>query len=37
VHLGKIVNDSDYFQGIMYNSSAQFSRMHPEEGIRLKG
>jgi hypothetical protein len=33
VHLGKIVNDSDYFQGIMYNSSAQFSRMHPEEGM----
>jgi hypothetical protein len=33
VHLGKIVNDSDYFKGIMYNSSAQFSRLHPEEGI----
>jgi hypothetical protein len=33
VHLGKIVNDSDYFQGIMYNSSVQFSRMHPEEGM----
>jgi hypothetical protein len=36
-HLGKIANDSDYFQGIMYNSSAQFSRMHPEEGMWLKG
>jgi len=35
VHLGKIVNDSDYFKGIMYNSSAQFSRMHPEEGMWL--
>jgi hypothetical protein len=35
VHLGKIVNDGDYFQGIMYNSSAQFSRMHPEEGMSL--
>jgi hypothetical protein len=33
VHLGKIVNDSDYFKGIMYNSGAQFSRMHPEEGM----
>jgi hypothetical protein len=31
VHLGKILNDSDYFQGIMYNSSVQFSRLHPEE------
>jgi hypothetical protein len=36
VHLGKIVNDSDYFKGIMYNSSEQFSRMHPEEGMNLK-
>jgi hypothetical protein len=33
VHLGKIVEDSDYFKGIMYNSSAEFSRMHPEEGM----
>jgi hypothetical protein len=33
VHLGKIVNDSDYFRGIMYNTSVQFSRLHPEEGI----
>jgi hypothetical protein len=37
VHLGKIVNDSDYFKGVMYNSSAQFSRMHPEEGMGLEG
>jgi hypothetical protein len=35
VHLGKIVEDSDYFKGIMYNSSAQFSGMHPEEGMWL--
>lgn len=36
VHLGRVVTDAAYFKGIMYNSSAQFSRMHPEEGMRLR-
>jgi len=33
VHLGRVVTDAAYFKGIMYNSSAQFSRLHPEEGM----
>lgn len=35
VHLGRVVTDAAYFKGIMYNSSAQFSRLHQEEGIWL--
>jgi len=35
VHLGRVVTDAAYFKGIMYNSSAQFSRLHPEEGMGL--
>jgi hypothetical protein len=36
VHLGRIVADEDYYRGIMYNSSAQYSRLHPEEGLWLE-
>lgn len=35
VHLGKIATKDDYSRGIMYNTSAQFSRLHPEEGMWL--
>jgi hypothetical protein len=35
VHLGRMVTDAAYFKGVMYNSSAQFSRLHPEEGMGL--
>jgi hypothetical protein len=35
VHLGRVVEDSDHYRGIMYNSSAQYSRLHPEEGMWL--
>jgi hypothetical protein len=35
-HLGKVVMDNNYYRGIMYNSSAQYSRLHPEEGMWLK-
>lgn len=37
VHLGKVATDNDYYRGIMYNSSAQYSRLHPEEGMWLVG
>lgn len=33
VSLGRVVSDEAYFQGIMYNSSEQFSWLHPEEGM----
>jgi len=33
VNLGRVVADEEYFRGIMYNSSAQFSWMHPDEGM----
>ena len=33
VNLGRVVSDEAYFRGIMYNTSEQFSRLHPEEGI----
>ncbi len=35
VHLGRVVEDAAYLKGIMYNSSMQFSRLHPEEGMNL--
>lgn len=35
VHLGRVVKDDDYYRGIMYNTSAQYSRLHPEEGMWL--
>ncbi len=35
VHLGKIAPEEEYYKGIMYNSSLQFSRLHPEEGLWL--
>jgi hypothetical protein len=33
--LGQIVEDEKYYHGIMYNSSIQYSRLHPEEGMWL--
>jgi hypothetical protein len=36
VHLGRTTTKEDYYRGIMYNSSVQFSRLHPAEGMRLK-
>lgn len=33
VNLGRVVADEEYYRGIMYNSSAQFSWMHPDEGM----
>jgi hypothetical protein len=36
IHLGRITEKEDYYRGIMYNSSIQFSRLHPEEGMWLK-
>jgi hypothetical protein len=36
VHLGRTTTKEDYYRGIMYNSSQQFSRLHPEEGMWLK-
>ncbi len=35
VHLGKVVDGAKYYRGIMYDSSAQYSRLHPEEGMWL--
>ncbi|MCJ7443856.1 MAG: hypothetical protein MUO26_04895 [Methanotrichaceae archaeon] len=34
-YLGKIIMDEKYHYGIMYNSSTQYSRLHPEEGMWL--
>ena len=36
LHLGRVVLKDDYFKGIMYNTSMQFSWLHPEEGMWLK-
>jgi hypothetical protein len=35
VHLGRVTIDERYYTGIMYNSSQQYSRLHPEEGMWL--
>jgi len=35
LHLGRVVLKDDYFKGIMYNTSEQFSWLHPEEGMWL--
>ncbi|MFB3765936.1 MAG: hypothetical protein ACE14P_11920 [Methanotrichaceae archaeon] len=37
IHVGIITMRDDYYKGIMYNTSAQFSWLHPEEGIWLVG
>jgi hypothetical protein len=34
-HLGRVVLKDDYFKGIMYNTSKQFSWLHPDEGMWL--
>jgi len=34
-HLGRIVQDEKYYEGIMYNTSIQYSRLHPNEGMWL--
>lgn len=31
-----MVDDAAYLKGIMYNSSMQFSRLHPQEGMNLE-
>ena len=33
LHLGRVVLKDEYFEGIMYNTSMQFSWLHPEEGM----
>jgi hypothetical protein len=33
LHLGRVVLKDEYFKGIMYNTSMQFSWLHPEEGM----
>jgi hypothetical protein len=35
VHLGRVTTENKYYTGIMYNSSQQYSRLHPEEGMWL--
>lgn len=35
LHLGRVVLKDDYLKGIMYNTSKQFSWLHPEEGMWL--
>jgi hypothetical protein len=35
IHLGKAIFKPEYYRGIMYNTSAQFSRLHPDEGMWL--
>jgi hypothetical protein len=35
VHLGRVTTEDKYYTGIMYNSSQQYSRLHPEEGMWL--
>lgn len=35
MHLGRIVQDEGYYKGIMYNTSIQYSRLHPNEGMWL--
>lgn len=36
LHLGRVVLKEDYLKGIMYNTSKQFSWLHPEEGMWLE-
>jgi hypothetical protein len=36
VHLGKVGWDDEYYYGIMYNTSMQYSWLHPEEGMWLE-
>lgn len=36
LHLGRVTLKDAYFKGIMYNTSMQFSWLHPDEGIWLK-
>lgn len=36
LHLGRVVLKEDYLKGIMYNTSKQFSWLHPEEGLWLE-
>ena len=35
LHLGRVVSKDDYLKGIMYNTSMQFSWLHPDEGMWL--
>lgn len=36
LHMGRVTLKDAYFKGIMYNTSTQFSWLHPDEGIWLK-
>jgi hypothetical protein len=36
MHLGKVTWDDEYYYGIMYNTSMQYSWLHPEEGMWLE-
>jgi hypothetical protein len=35
MHLGKVALKDEYYYGIMYNTSMQYSWLHPEEGMWL--
>ena len=35
MHLGKLTFDDKYYHGIMFNTSMQYSWLHPEEGMWL--
>ncbi|MDD1752468.1 MAG: hypothetical protein LUQ38_05195, partial [Methanotrichaceae archaeon] len=35
MHLGRVVENEGYYKGIMYNTSIQYSRLHPNEGMWL--
>jgi hypothetical protein len=35
MHLGRIVQDEEFYKGIMYNTSIQYSRLNPNEGMWL--
>jgi hypothetical protein len=35
LHLGRVILKDEYLKGIMYNTSMQFSWLHPEEGMWL--
>jgi hypothetical protein len=36
VHLGNVTEKNEYYKGIMYNTSKQYSWLHPEEGMWLE-
>jgi hypothetical protein len=36
IKLGSIKSDSDYYRGVMYNSSVHYSLLNPTEGMWLE-